>query len=201
MLSPGSDRPENLLPVGRVGKVPLPPIPADSLLLCAYPPNGVSAPRGGSRAIYFMFKYRMYGSAVVSLPLIALIAVAISISVGTGVGEPSAYGVYGDWVIGGCVVALIAQLWGFLRALRRVRRAPEQPEVLSRALSRGPMLVWLYLLVLLVQYGRSRDMASLVMAGIVLGIALLTHLAVRGSRRGRVTIDRSSSVGIGSVSD
>jgi hypothetical protein len=40
-----------------------------------------------------------------------------------------------------------------------------------------------------------------VMAGIVLGIALLTHLAVLGSRRGRVTIDRSSSVGIGSVSD
>jgi hypothetical protein len=106
-----------------------------------------------------MFKYRMYGSAVVSLPLIALIAMAISISVGTGVGEPSAYGVYGNWVIGGCVVALIAQLWGFLRALRRVRRAPEQPEVLLRALSRGPMLVWLYLLVLLVQYGWSRDMA------------------------------------------
>jgi dipeptide/tripeptide permease len=141
-----------------------------------------------------MFKYRMYGSAVVSLPLIALIAMAISISVGTGVGESSAYGVYGNWVIGGCVVALIAQLWGFLRALRRVRRA-------LRALSRGPMLVWLYLLVLLVQYGWSRDMASLVMAGIVLGIALLTHLAVRGSRRGRVTIDHSSSVGVDSVSD
>jgi hypothetical protein len=198
MPSPESHRPENLHPVG-VGKVPLPPIPEDSLLLCVYPPNGMSAPRGGMRAIYFMFKYRMYGSAVVSLPLIALLAMSISISVGTGVGKPSAYGVYGDWVIGGCVVALIAQMWGFLRALRRVRRAPEQPEVLLRALSHGPMLVWLYALVLLVQYGWSRDTTSLVMAGIVAGIALLTHLAVWGSGRGRVTIDRWSGVGPGSV--
>jgi hypothetical protein len=46
MPSPESHRPENLHPVG-VGKVPLPPIPEDSLLLCVYPPNGVSAPRGG----------------------------------------------------------------------------------------------------------------------------------------------------------
>jgi hypothetical protein len=147
-----------------------------------------------------MFKYRMYGSAVVSLPLIALIAMSISISVETETGEPSVYGVYGNWVIGTCVVALIAQMWGFLRALRRVRRTPEQPEVLLRALSRGPMLVWLYVLVLLVQYGWSRDTAALVMAGIVAGIALLTHLAVRASVRGRVTLDRRSSVGTSSVS-
>jgi hypothetical protein len=132
----------------------------------------------------------MYGSAVVSLPLIALLAVSIPISVASDVGRPSAYGVYGNWIIGACAAALIAHLWGFVRALRQLRRKPEQPEVFLRALSRGPLLVWLYALVLLVPNAWSRDTATLVMAGVIAGIALLTHLAVRASIKGRVTVDR-----------